>query len=142
MTKIFILSYTCMCYGMGPFRFSRYSLRTDPIGNIFSFSFDISVTQTPGGEQHREHRYEQFYCCYSDVAFRVPLLCHSLCHYRFQRTCYNTILYKALLTTCFQAGTLLRFFFDPESWRRYVPSKRRLTFNGLQALYPKTQQSS
>jgi hypothetical protein len=34
---------------------------------------------------------------------------------------------KALLSTCFHAGFLLGLW----RWRRYVPPKRRLTFNGL-----------
>jgi hypothetical protein len=32
---------------------------------------------------------------------------------------------------CFHAGFLLRLFFRPWRWRRYVPPKRRLTLNGL-----------
>jgi hypothetical protein len=35
------------------------------------------------------------------------------------------------LPSC-QAGFLLRLFFRPWRWRRYVPPKRRLTLNGLQ----------
>jgi hypothetical protein len=37
----------------------------------------------------------------------------------------------SLLATCFHAGFLLNFFLRRWRWRRYVPPKRRLTFNGL-----------
>jgi hypothetical protein len=36
-----------------------------------------------------------------------------------------------MLATCILAGLLLNLFFPPWRWRRYVPSKRRLTLNGL-----------
>jgi hypothetical protein len=35
---------------------------------------------------------------------------------------------------CFYAGFLLSFFFLPWRWRRYVPPKGRLAFNGLHGL--------
>jgi hypothetical protein len=38
------------------------------------------------------------------------------------------------LTTCLLPGFLLNLFLRPWRWRRYVPPKRRLTFNGLQGV--------
>jgi hypothetical protein len=35
------------------------------------------------------------------------------------------------LATCFHPGSLLRLFFRPWRWRRYVALKSRLTLNGL-----------
>jgi hypothetical protein len=40
------------------------------------------------------------------------------------------------LAICFHSGFLLSLFFRPWRWRRYVPSKRRLTLNGLHGVMP------